>query len=95
MFSQDLSTQDLNRNKTYLVAYIVRVGTMDLKESESKRLSHTLLNNKKQNRTSTDSLSTADQMRRPFGVAAYDLTPILKNSVEFRSDSQVQMTFLQ
>jgi dedicator of cytokinesis protein 1 len=91
----DLSTQDLNRNKTYLVAYIVRIGMMDFKDSDSKRLSHTLLNSKKSNRTSTDSLTTAEQMRRPFGVAAFDLTPILKSTTELRSDSQMQMTFLQ
>lgn len=35
----DLSTQDLNRNKVYLICYAIRIGGMDIKEPDPKRVS--------------------------------------------------------
>lgn len=89
---QDLSSHDLNRNKVYLICYAVRIGTMDMKENDAKRTSfaHATLNTagKKQSMSSITSSngSLSEMMRRPFGVAAIDLTPIIKKPEDFKNN---------
>lgn len=93
----DLSSEDLRRNKIYLVAYVIRIGAMDTKESESRRVSVASAVMSKRSSTQSQSssvLNLNDMMRRPFGVAALDLTPIIKKAEDFKSDSQLSMPFI-
>lgn len=83
----------MNRNKVFLICYAVRIGAMEMKESESKRssMANVMLNTggKKPSMaslSSTSSLNAADLMRRPFGVAAIDLTPIIKKPEDFKNN---------
>ncbi len=96
----DLSSMDMLRNKIYLVAYVIRVGAMDGTAGEkSNRLSTTgsILSSKRSSsqsqNTSTTNLNET-QMRRPFGVAAIDLTPIIRKADDFKSDTQLSMPFV-
>lgn len=93
----DLSSMDLLRNKIYLVAFVIRVGAMDTKESDSRRVSVASAVLSKRNSTQSQNssiLSLNELMRRPFGVAALDLTPIIKKAEDFKSDSQIPMPFV-
>lgn len=89
---QDLSSHDLNRNKVYLICYAVRIGTMDMKENDAKRTSfaQTALSTavKKQSLINNGSSNSGgpELMRRPFGVAAIDLTPIIKKPEDFKNN---------
>lgn len=89
---QDLSTQDMNRNKVYLICYAIRIGGMESKEIDIKRASalSNLSLKKQQNQSLNGSISSnceeEMQMRRPFGVAAIDLTPILKRPEDFKNN---------
>ncbi|CAD7083698.1 unnamed protein product [Hermetia illucens] len=89
----DLGSNDLNRNKIYLICYAIRIGSMEMKESESKRASmaNAVLNTgqKKLSQLSMNSMGSynlTEQMRRPFGVAAIDLTPIIKKPEDFKNN---------
>ncbi|XP_059611933.1 dedicator of cytokinesis protein 1 isoform X1 [Phlebotomus argentipes] len=86
----DLSTQDLNRNKVYLICYAIRIGGMDIKEPDPKRVSvaSVVLQGAMSKKNSQNSLNYAgaDAMRRPFGVAAIDLTPIIKKPEDFKNN---------
>lgn len=92
----DLSSMDLRRNKIYLVAYVIRVGTMDTKEADRRVSSATALLSKRSSTQShnSSSLNLNEMMRRPFGVAALDLTPIIKKAEDFKSDTQLSMPFV-
>lgn len=65
---------------------------MEMKESESKRSSMANAlhpGGKKASITSllsSTSLNAAELMRRPFGVAAIDLTPIIKKPEDFKNN---------
>ncbi|KAG5670986.1 hypothetical protein PVAND_001211 [Polypedilum vanderplanki] len=94
----DLSSEDLQRNKIFLVAYVIRIGAMECKESESRRVSVTSNVLSKRVSTSSQNNSTANLneslMRRPFGVAAIDLTPMIRKEEDFKSDTQLSMPFI-
>lgn len=88
---------DLLRNKIYLVAYVIRIGAMDAKESDSRRVSVASAVLSKRNSTQSQTSTVAnlnELMRRPFGVAVLDLTPIIKKAEDFKSDSQIPMPFI-
>lgn len=60
---------------------------MESKEPESKRPSLLIPHNKKNSLTNiTPNSGGVDQMRRPFGVAAIDLTPIIKKPEDFKNN---------
>ncbi|XP_031633257.1 dedicator of cytokinesis protein 1 isoform X2 [Contarinia nasturtii] len=92
----DLSSHDLNRNKVYLICYAVRIGAMDMKENDSKRnsMANAVLSvsHKKHSQLSISSNcsngSANEQiaLRRPFGVAAIDLTPIIRKPEDFKNN---------
>lgn len=87
----DLSSQDLNRNKVFLICYAVRIGTGEMKEGESKRHSMLGVGGKKNSHHSITSISSSgshstDCIRRPFGVAAIDLTPIIRKPDDFQNN---------
>lgn len=93
----DLSSMDLLRNKIYLVAYVIRIGAMDTKESESRRVSvaSAVLSKRSSTQSQNSSILNLNEvMRRPFGVAALDLTPIIKKAEDFKSDTQLSMPFI-
>ncbi|KAH0557836.1 dedicator of cytokinesis protein 2 isoform X1 [Cotesia glomerata] len=70
----DLGSRDLTRDKVYLVCYVIRVGGMDPKEIDHRRSSVV--------QASTKSKNYADSMRRPFGVAAMDITLYITGKLE-------------
>ncbi|XP_014253314.1 dedicator of cytokinesis protein 1 isoform X3 [Cimex lectularius] len=78
----DLGTRDINREKVYLVCYIVRVGGM---ENNIKS------NNKPSNNTT---LLSSDFMRRPFGVAAKDITLIINGKLGQAEEDPVTLPLL-
>ncbi|XP_037945652.1 dedicator of cytokinesis protein 1-like isoform X2 [Teleopsis dalmanni] len=81
----DLSKNDLSISKIYLVCYAIRVGGMEMKENDSKRVSitNTMLTaaSKKNSQLSISSNGSFNNteyiMRRPFGVACKEITPII------------------
>lgn len=90
----DLGSSDLNRNKIYLICYAIRIGGMEsFKDLDSRRNSNmatTILQqqSKKYSGSNSSSIHSAslDYMRRPFGVAAIDLTPIIKKPDDFKNN---------
>lgn len=91
----DLSSMDLQRNKIYLVCYVIRIGSMDVKEQMS--VGSVLGSIKRQSiQSQNNSIASLNEylMRRPFGVAAMDLTPIIKKADDFKSDTQLSMPFV-
>ncbi|XP_023288564.1 dedicator of cytokinesis protein 1 isoform X2 [Orussus abietinus] len=69
----DLGSRDLSRDKVYLVCFAIRVGGMDAKEVDHRRSSIVQNNQKPKN---------VDDMRRPFGVAAMDITLYITGKLE-------------
>lgn len=91
-----MSSQDLNRNKVYLICHAVRIGAMDMKDNDTKRnsMANAVLNvshkkHSQMNITSNGSNGNASEqmtLRRPFGVAAIDLTPIIRKPEDFKNN---------
>lgn len=69
----------------YLVVYVVRLGAMDLKETEQK------------NRKSIANSIIGDALvlRRPYGVAAIDITLFLSGRIETDEDDHHFIPLLQ
>ncbi|XP_055923008.1 dedicator of cytokinesis protein 1 isoform X2 [Eupeodes corollae] len=95
----DLSTNDLNISMLYLVCFAVRIGSMEMKDKDRDKekdkekrssLSGTRLSSasKKSSQLSISSNGSLgysiEQMRRPFGVACKDLTPIIGKPDDFK-----------
>ncbi|XP_008557534.1 dedicator of cytokinesis protein 1 isoform X3 [Microplitis demolitor] len=70
----DLGSRDLTRDKVYLVCYVIRVGGMEPREIDHRRSSVVQTNVKSKN--------YSDSMRRPFGVAAMDITLYITGKLE-------------
>ncbi|XP_057339656.1 dedicator of cytokinesis protein 1 isoform X1 [Microplitis mediator] len=70
----DLGSRDLTRDKVYLVCYVIRVGGMEPREIDHRRSSVVQANVKSKN--------YSDSMRRPFGVAAMDITLYITGKLE-------------
>lgn len=70
----DLGSRDLTRDKVYLVCYVIRVGGMEPREIDHRRSSVV--------QASAKSKNYADSMRRPFGVAAMDITLYITGKLE-------------
>ncbi|XP_045475282.1 dedicator of cytokinesis protein 1 isoform X5 [Harmonia axyridis] len=81
----DLGKKDLEREKIYLVCYVVRVGAMEVKEVDHRRSSNATTFNRK---------SSADNMRRPFGVAAMEITKFMKGGLESDFDKEYPIQFV-
>lgn len=88
MTVQDLGSRDLARERVYLVCHVIRIGPMDSKDSErdNRRASH--ISNKKSYNVNTES------MRRPFGVAALDITLYLNGKIECDEDREIYVAFV-
>lgn len=79
----DLGSRDLSREKVYLVCYVVRVGAMEVRDIDHRRSSH------------IPKKPAVDTMRRPFGVAAMDITLYINGRLEGDEDKQHFIPFLQ
>ncbi|XP_076174409.1 dedicator of cytokinesis protein myoblast city isoform X2 [Ptiloglossa arizonensis] len=73
----DLGSRDLARDKVYLACYVIRVGSMEVKDSDHRRSSVAQCNQK---------IKYTENMRRPFGVAAMDITLYITGKLEGDSD---------
>lgn len=84
---QDLGkTVDFARQKVYLVAYVVRVGAMEYKEKENET--------KKESGGASPFISkTGVQIRRPYGVAAKDVTSLFRENISKPTDNELQTVF--
>lgn len=82
----DLGSRDLSREKVYLVCYAVRVGSMEAKEIDHRR--STMLQNSQKQKSS-------DNMRRPFGVAAMDITPFINGKLDGDAEHHYFVSFFQ
>ncbi|XP_014608633.1 PREDICTED: dedicator of cytokinesis protein 1 isoform X1 [Polistes canadensis] len=69
----DLGSRDLARDKVYLACYVIRVGGMEAKEIDHRRSSIAQTYQK---------VKSNESMRRPFGVAAMDITPYITGKSE-------------
>nr|CAD7394074.1 unnamed protein product [Timema cristinae] len=79
----DLGSRDLIREKVYLVCYVVRVGAMEVRDTDHRRSSH------------VPRKSPGEGMRRPFGVAAMDVTLYLSGRLDSDEEKHHFIPFLQ
>lgn len=83
----DLGSRDLTRDKVYLACYVIRVGGMEAKEPDHRRSSVTQNNQNKSKST--------ENMRRPFGVAAMDITLFITGKLEGDVEQHHFIPFIQ
>lgn len=77
----------MNREKVYLVCYVVRIGGMEVKEPDKE--------SKKNSRQSISKPPpSTDVLRRPYGVAAIDITLFLIGKMETDEDKHHFLPFL-
>ncbi|RWS31375.1 hypothetical protein B4U80_06775 [Leptotrombidium deliense] len=81
----DLGSEDLLREKVLLVCQVVRIGVMELKEPDQQL---------KVRSTFHPSKKTFDGIRRPFGVAALEITHLLKADSE-ADETEIFIPFVQ
>lgn len=82
----DLGNGDLLREKVFLVCYVVRIGAMETKEVDFRRSSV---------QSTTIRKGTTERIRRPFGVAAMDITNYISGKIECDEDEQKCAPFMQ
>ncbi|XP_076395116.1 dedicator of cytokinesis protein myoblast city isoform X3 [Megachile rotundata] len=82
----DLGSRDLARDKVYLACYVIRIGGMEAKDVDHRRSSVAQTNQKTKN---------SENMRRPFGVAAMDITLYITGKLEGDSDHHHFIPFVQ
>lgn len=80
-----MGSKDLEREKMYFVCQIVRIGGMEMRESEQTKQRNPIYNQKK----------LVEGLRRPFGVAVLEVTDILNGKKEVDIDSDVFVPILQ
>ncbi|GFW52634.1 dedicator of cytokinesis protein 2 [Trichonephila clavipes] len=78
----DLGSKDLQREKMFLICQIIRIGSMELKDYEHKRSTHI-------------QRKTSDGLRRPFGVAAMEITDIINGKLDNDEEKQYFIPFVQ
>ncbi|XP_063703271.1 dedicator of cytokinesis protein 1 isoform X2 [Culicoides brevitarsis] len=92
----DMSTDDIDQTKLFLVAFMVRVGAMEARDPDAQQaprktiLPNFSIGHRRESSISNQSLSVIDHLRRPFGVAILDLTPIRSRPGDF--DNSIDMT---
>lgn len=77
-----MGKKDLERERIYLVCYVIRIGSMDTKEPD-RRSSITMVNKK----------VTDEGMRRPFGVAAKEVTMYMNGKYESDLEQEFSIPF--
>ncbi|XP_076759592.1 dedicator of cytokinesis protein myoblast city isoform X3 [Xylocopa sonorina] len=83
----DLGSRDLTKDKVYLVCYVIRIGGMEAKDADHRRSSVAQINQKNTKNT--------ENMRRPFGVAAMDITSYINGKHEGDPDHHHFIPFVQ
>lgn len=79
-----MGKKDLERDKIFLVCYVVRVGAMDTKEVDHRRSSVSVFNKKGSN----------ENMRRPCGVAAFDITNYMNGKLDTDLEQEFSVPFV-
>ncbi|KAG8178683.1 hypothetical protein JTE90_011611 [Oedothorax gibbosus] len=79
----DLGSKDLVREKTFLVCQIIRIGSMELKDYDHKRATH------------IQRSKASEGLRRPFGVAAMEITDIINGKLDNDEEKQYFIPFVQ
>lgn len=102
----DLSSHEFGSSKIYLVCQAVRLGAMEAKERDTNRSSLV----RKSSTATVPQLSSniivigspngggsgeQNQMRRPFGVAAFDLTPKVRKAEDFKNTLDMPFIFCE
>ena len=83
----DLGSKDLEREKMYFICQIVRIGNMENKDLEPQKQRHnTIYNSQKK---------LVDGLRRPFGVAALEISDVLNGKRESDIDNEIFVPILQ
>lgn len=83
----DLGSKDLQREKMYFVCQIIRVGNMESKDLEAQKQRHSTIYNSQK--------KLVDGLRRPYGVAAFEITEILNGKKESDIDNEIFLPILQ
>lgn len=76
----------MEREKIYLVCNVVRIGAMDIKEVDNKRNSSVSFTNKK---------NSNENMRRPCGVAALEITNYMNGKLDIDMEQEISIPFAQ
>lgn len=84
----DLGKRDLERERIYLVCYVVRIGAMDTKDTDHRRSSSI-------SSASRKSSNISEGMRRPQGVAAMDITPFMNGKRESDLEQEFAVPFVK
>ncbi|XP_022903729.1 dedicator of cytokinesis protein 1 isoform X3 [Onthophagus taurus] len=79
----DLGRKDLEREKIYFVCYVVRIGAMEVKEPDRRSSQQSIPVTRK----------NPFEMRRPFGVAAKDITKYMSGTLECDLDQEHSIPF--
>ncbi|CAH0555295.1 unnamed protein product [Brassicogethes aeneus] len=82
----DLGKKDLEREKIFFVCQVIRVGAMDAKETDLRRTSVSVLNKSVKN--------YSDNMRRPLGVAAMDITAYMSGKLDSNLEQEFPVPFI-
>ncbi|XP_060530077.1 dedicator of cytokinesis protein 1 isoform X2 [Cylas formicarius] len=80
----DLGKKDLDRERVFLVCYVVRIGSMETKEVDHRRSSVSLSGRK----------SGFENMRRPCGVAAMDITVYFSGRLDTELEDEFSIPFV-
>ncbi|XP_076266832.1 dedicator of cytokinesis protein myoblast city isoform X3 [Rhynchophorus ferrugineus] len=80
----DLGKKDLEKEKIYLICYVVRVGLMDVKEVDHRRSSMGV----------TVKKNPYENMRRPCGVAAMEITNYINGKLDTDLDQEFPVPFV-
>lgn len=78
------------RERVYLVCQIIRIGQMELKDIENHQRVKSSYYIKKVPENAANLL-----IRRPFGIAAMDITNVLNGKLDCDEDKQYFVPFLQ
>lgn len=80
-----MGKKDLEREKIFLVCHVIRVGSMECKEIDHRRSSVTGMTKKSNN----------ENMRRPCGVAAFDITSYMNGKLESDLEQEFAIPFVR
>lgn len=80
-----MGKRDLEREKIYLVCLVIRIGAMDTKELDHRRSSVSTNHKKNYN----------ENMRRPCGVAAFDISSYMSGKLETDLEKEFAIPFIR
>lgn len=80
-----MGKKDLEREKIYLVCYVVRIGLMEVKELDHRRSSLSVTNKK----------TSYENLRRPCGVAAMEITTCMNSKFDTDLEKEFAVPFVR